>query len=155
MNQYETLRVKLSNEYIDDKIREMKSFGWQVKEKIESTRRGKAYTRTKDSFPVPVLTRGVFYSTVVFKRRSDHKPGDAAIVELEKEYRKPGLFPAVSVPILFTIICLIGTAMRIDWVYYAGTVLGAAWIYYSYRKRKQTKESYIALVKRMKETFSI
>jgi len=154
MNQYEILRVKLASEYIDDKISEMKCFGWQVKEKIESTRRGKAYTRTKDSSPVPVLTRGVFYSTVVFKRRSDHKPVDASIVELENEYRKPGLFPAVSIPILFTIICLIGTAMRIDWVYYAGTALGAAWIYYSYRKRKQTKQSYISLMERMKETFS-
>jgi len=155
MNQYELLRVKLSNEYIDDKISEMKCFGWQVKEKIENTRRGKAYTRTKDSFPVPVLKRGVFYSTIVFKRRSDYKPSDASIVAMEKEYRKPGLFPAVSIPILFTVICLLGTAMRIDWVYYAGTGLGAAWIYYSYRKRKQTKESYIKLLEKIKKSFSI
>jgi len=74
---------------------------------------------------------------------------------MEKEYRKPGLFPAVSIPILFTAICLLGTAMRIDWVYYAGTGLGAAWIYYSYRKRKQTKESYIKLLEKIKKSFSI
>jgi hypothetical protein len=155
MNQFETMRVKISNEYIDDKIREMKHFGWQVKEKTGNNRRGKAYTRTKDSNPVPVLTSGVFFSTVIFKRRADHKSVNEKILELEQEYRKPGMFPAVSIPILFTVICLIGTAMRIDWVYYVGTGLGGAWIYFSYRKRKQTKEKYIDLISRMKKTFSL
>jgi len=65
------------------------------------------------------------------------------------------MFPDLSIPILFTIICLLGSAMRIDWVYYVGTVLGLVWIYFSYRKRKQTKENYINLKKRIEKTFSL
>ena len=126
---------------------------------MESKRKGrqqeKAYIRTKNSSPVPILVRGVFYSTVTFKRQKDHKPKDEEILALEQEYRKPGMFPDLSIPILFTIICLLGSAMRIDWVYYVGTVLGLVWIYFSYRKRKQTKENYINLKKRIEKTFSL
>lgn len=155
MSQKETIRLKIANDYLEDKIREMKCFGWQVKEKTDHKGRGKAYTRTKGSAPVPVLSRGVFYSTLTFKRHPDHRPPDPRLSKLEEAYRRPGMFPALSVPILFTIICLIGSAMAIDWVYYAGTLLGLAWIFYSIRKRKQTKAAYIETLEAMKETFNL
>lgn len=153
MSQFETLRTKIATEYIDDKIREMKCFGWQVKDKTENKGRGKAYTRTKESFPVPVLARGVFYSTLTFKRQEDHRPTEKDIQDLENKYRQPGLFPALSIPILFTVICLIGSAMRIDWVYYVGVGLGLLWIFFSYKKQKQTRQKYIEIMERMRETF--
>lgn len=155
MSQKETIRLKIANDYLENKIKEMKCFGWQVKDKTDHKGRGKAYTRTKGSHPVPVLTRGVFYSTLTFKRHPDHQPTDSFLVELESAYRRPGLFPSLSIPILFTLICLIGSAMAIDWVYYAGTLLGLVWIFYSVRKRKQTKAAYIETLETMKKTFDL